>query len=184
MELTYLIRCLGRARWLLAGGLVLAFSPSLAHADCFEKAGRKYAIDPLMLEAIATVESSMNSRALHRNGNGSEDVGLMQINSVHFPYLAQRGVTRARLRNDACLSIMVGAEILAGFIARFGYTWRAVGAYNAGGGQAREGLRERYAARVVRRYRALVLHAAAVRMEGQERSERGASRMSLRPHPN
>ncbi|TQK08947.1 transglycosylase-like protein with SLT domain [Herbaspirillum sp. SJZ130] len=175
---------LGRARWLLACGLALAFSPLLAHADCFEAAGKKYAIDPLMLRAIAAVESSMNSRALHHNGNGSEDVGLMQINSMHFPYLAQRGITRARLKKDACLSVMVGAEILAGFIARFGYTWRAVGAYNAGGGQAREGLRERYAARVVRRYRSLVLHAAAVRMEGRGRPKRGVSHASLCPHPD
>jgi len=134
---------------------VLVTPQTDAYASCFAQAGKKYSIDPLMLEAIANVESSMHPRAVHRNRNGSEDIGLMQINSSHLPRLLKDGITRDQLLDDACLSVMVGAEILSGFMTRFGYTWRAVGAYNAGGGIDRDLSRERYAARVAREYRRL-----------------------------
>lgn len=136
--------------------LVLAATPTTdAYAACFAEAGKKYAIDPLLLQAIAQVESSMNPRALNRNRNGSEDLGLMQINSSHLVRLHKDGITRQQLLDDACLSVMVGAGILSEFITQFGYTWRAVGAYNAGGGAGRDGLRERYAGKVIREYRRL-----------------------------
>lgn len=126
-----------------------------APAACFAEAGKKHRIDPLLLNAIAQVESAMNPQALNLNRNGSQDIGLMQINTTHLPRLRKDGITREQLLNDTCVSVMVGAEILAGFIAQFGYTWRAVGAYNAGGGDGRDSLRERYAARVVREYQRL-----------------------------
>lgn len=140
--------------------LFAATPPPDVYAACFAQAGRKYSIDPLMLEAIASVESSMNSRAVNRNRNGSEDLGLMQINSSHLPRLLSQGITREQLLDDACLSVMTGAEILSGFIARFGYTWRAVGTYNTGGGAGLDAQRERYAARVAREYRRLTAFGA------------------------
>ncbi len=125
---------------------------AVAYANCFSEAGDKYGIDPLLLKAIAQTESSMNPQALNRNKNGSEDIGLMQINSAHLERLRKSGITRESLLNDTCMSVMVGADILAGFVSQFGYTWRAVGAYNAGGGDGRDPLRERYAMKVVRKY--------------------------------
>lgn len=136
--------------------LVLAATPAPdAYAGCFAEAGKKYSIDPLLLQAIAQVESSMNPQAINHNRNGSEDLGLMQINSSHLARLRKDGITRQQLLDDACLSVMVGAGILSEFITQFGYTWRAVGAYNAGGGAGRDLLRERYATKVIREYRRL-----------------------------
>lgn len=129
--------------------------PVAAQEPCFDHAGRTYRIDPLLLKAIAEVESAAKPRALNRNRDGSEDIGLMQINSAHLPRLNAASITRESLLNDPCLSVMVAADILSGFIARFGYTWRAVGAYNAGNGSRRDPLRERYALRVARVYRRL-----------------------------
>jgi soluble lytic murein transglycosylase-like protein len=139
------------------------------HARCFDKAGKKHAIDPLLLEAIAYVESSMNSKAVNVNRNGTQDIGLMQINSSHLQRLGKQGVTRELLLNDSCISVMVGAEILAEFITRFGYTWRAVGAYNAGAGlgKRRDELRDRYAQKVVRQYQ--ILKANPLRLAGTEK---------------
>ncbi len=65
-----------------------------------------------------------------RNRDGSRDIGLMQINSSWLPTLASHGIAEYHLF-DACTSIHVGAWILAGNVSRLGYTWEAVGAYNA-----------------------------------------------------
>jgi len=60
----------------------------------------------------------------------------------------------------------VGAWILAGNIARFGYTWNAVGAYNAGTGDTEmiRMRREAYAHKVANQlnlyHRALGMHDA------------------------
>ena len=60
--------------------------------------------------------------AINRNRDGSHDIGLMQINSMHLPDLARQGITRQRLLDEPCLSIDVGASILSGFIRRHGRT--------------------------------------------------------------
>lgn len=125
-------------------------------AGCWVEAGKRYSIEPELLYAIADVESKLNARALNRNNDGSRDVGLMQINSLHFPRLATRGITEQQLLEDTCLAIDVGASILAEFIARHGYNWTAVGAYNAGSAPARQALRLRYARKVWQRYQALL----------------------------
>lgn len=135
----------------LAALMSCSFSAG-AFASCWQVSGDRHGVDPLLLYSIAKVESSLNPRAINQNRNGTQDIGLMQINSIHLPGLAKRGITRQQLLDDPCLSIDVGAEILAEFIKRFGYTWRAVGAYNAGGAQSREAARKRYVERVWQHY--------------------------------
>jgi soluble lytic murein transglycosylase-like protein len=127
-------------------------SSRIAAAFCFASAGDAYRIDPLLLQAIATVESGLRPDAVHHNTNGTRDIGLMQINSVHLPHLRSRGIDQQQLLQDPCLSVMVGAEILARFISRHGYGWQAVGAYNAGSASGRALARQRYIARVWSRY--------------------------------
>ena len=102
-----------------------------AKADCFEKAGRFYGIEPELLRAIAQVESSFKPAIIHQNPDGSEDIGMMQINSWWLSSLAQYGITRDSLLLDACMNIHVGAWILKQEIRDHGYNWQAVGAYNA-----------------------------------------------------
>lgn len=128
-----------------------------AQANCWSEAGDAYSIEPELLYAIAEVESGFNSAAVNYNSNGSKDVGLMQINSFHLPRLQARGITEQRLRDEPCLAISVGASILSEFIAQYGYNWTAVGAYNAGNASDRQALRLRYASKVWKRYRALLL---------------------------
>ncbi|WP_208737559.1 transglycosylase SLT domain-containing protein [Aeromonas jandaei] len=125
-------------------------------ANCWQAAGDRHNIDPLLLYAIAEVESSLNPRSINYNNDGSTDIGLMQINSRHLPQLAKQGITQEKLLNDVCVSIHTGASVLAGFIRKFGYSWQAVGAYNAGGAAAREPLRQKYAEKVWMRYKSLV----------------------------
>jgi len=110
---------------------------------CLASAAQKYDIHKDLLAAIAEVESGMDPQALGKNKDGTEDIGLMQINSRWLPVLAKYGVQRRDLF-DPCVSAHVGAWILAQNIARYGNTWRAVGAYNA----ASEEKRLAYAQRV------------------------------------
>ncbi|WP_058911156.1 type III secretion system invasion protein IagB [Entomohabitans teleogrylli] len=115
-----------RLWWLL---LLLSHS---AFANCWDKAAHYYHVDPYLLYAIAKVESGMNPWAVGENNDGTRDVGLMQINSSHFPALERKGIDEYRLITQPCTSIMVGASILSGMIRVYGYNWEAVGAYNAG----------------------------------------------------
>ncbi|TKK37740.1 invasion protein IagB [Pseudomonas fluorescens] len=128
-----------------------------ASASCWREVGEKYAIEPELLYAIAQVESGLDPQAVNHNANGSKDVGLMQINSIHLPRLKGKGITEQRLRDEPCLAVDVGASILADFIGRLGYNWNAVGAYNAGTSPARENLRLHYAGKVWKRYQVLLV---------------------------
>lgn len=139
----------------------MALTPS-AQADCWGRAGMQYGIDPLLLVAIATVESRLESRAINKNKNGTYDIGLMQVNSVHLPRLAKQGITRGQLF-EPCISVMAGAQILSGFIRQHGYGWKAVGAYNAGSAANRSEIRRIYIKKVWQQYERLLLERRRVR---------------------
>ena len=98
-----------------------------------------------LLYAIAKTESGLNPNAVNRNRNGSYDIGLMQVNSRWLPTLRKYGVDEKQLF-DPCVSIHVGAWILAQNMQRMGNSWEAVGAYNARNPE----LRLRYARKVYR----------------------------------
>ncbi|HIC7213572.1 lytic transglycosylase domain-containing protein [Burkholderia stabilis] len=147
--------CKRLRRWTVAVALFAAVVPGAAARNCFTQAGERHGIDPLLLVAIAKIESALNPRAINYNRNGTYDIGLMQINSTHLPRLIKTGVTHKRLINEPCTSIDTGASILAGFIERHGYTWNAVGAYNAGSSGKRETARKSYATKVWREYQSL-----------------------------
>lgn len=132
--------------------LLLCLVQLPAYATCWDKAGQRYGIEPELLHAIAIVESNLQASARNQNRDGSYDIGLMQINSRHLPRLRQFQISERKLLNDPCLSVMTGAWILAGFMRSYGYSWDAVGAYNAGGAPAREHLRQRYILRVQPHY--------------------------------
>ena len=122
--------------------LCMSTTPSKA---CWDAAASRYRLSSALLYAIAKTESGMNPKAVGRNRDDSRDIGLMQINSAWLPRLATYGIEEVHLF-DPCTSIHVGAWILAHNIARYDYTWEAVGAYNA---KSRE-LRQAYVVKVRR----------------------------------
>ncbi|WP_042730843.1 MULTISPECIES: transglycosylase SLT domain-containing protein [Pseudomonas] len=135
--------------------LGLGLGVTQANAWCWSKAGQLHGIEPELLQAIAEVESGQQPGAINHNRNGTRDIGLMQVNSSHLPRLQRQGITERRLLEEPCLSVEVGASVLAEFIARHGYNWTAVGAYNAGNSPHRQAARLRYARKVWQRYQAL-----------------------------
>lgn len=48
-----------------------------------EKIAKTFPENPTIMMAIAQAESGMNPLASHKNTNGSVDIGLFQINSIH-----------------------------------------------------------------------------------------------------
>jgi soluble lytic murein transglycosylase-like protein len=113
-------------------------------STCWEQAARRHRVNPHLLVAIAEVESGLRPGAIGRNTNGSVDIGLMQINSLWLPELQRHGISPRDLL-DPCVSVHVGAWVLARKMRLHGNTWTAVGAYNAGS----DVLRERYARKVM-----------------------------------
>jgi soluble lytic murein transglycosylase-like protein len=101
---------------------------TVSWAFCFEEAGRQYGVNPELLSSIAEVESRLRPEVVHRNENGSVDAGLMQINSC---WTYKLGLNSGRLLSDPCYNVMTGARVLRQCIDRYGYTWEAVGCYNA-----------------------------------------------------
>jgi len=117
--------------WSLMATTQAAAEPASRLESCIFQAGAYQKIDPLFLLAIAQQESAMNPKAKNRNvKGGTTDHGAMQINDEWVPRLKKFGITKNDLY-DACVSAYVGAWILAQEIARHGYTWKAIGAYNA-----------------------------------------------------
>ena len=115
--------------------LLLLLSSAKSAAFCFEAAGTRYSIDPLLLRAIATVESQLNARAINHNRDKktgkilSSDYGVMQINSTHIAGLRSAGIIRSH---------------------------QDLGSYNAGFKDRNDAIREAYASRVYQHYRRLM----------------------------
>ena len=91
----------------------LLLSLNCVAENYFVEAGKKYGIDPQLLWAIAKTESQLNPNALNQNNkNGSYDIGIMQITSIHLNELwTKYGISEDDLYNPR-LNIHIGAKIL------------------------------------------------------------------------
>jgi len=103
----------------------------MAESLCtWEGAAHRYGVNPHVLYAIAAQESSLNPNAVHLNEDGSQDLGLTQINSKWLPQLSKLGVTADNLMNP-CINMHVGAYLLSLKMIRHGNTWQAIGSYHS-----------------------------------------------------
>lgn len=116
---------------LMIFSLLILSTPSWA-ADCFDMAGRDYQIDPDLLRAISWQESNWVVGAIGKNPGTGYGAGLMQIDSQHHTQLSRYGIKPENLLTDVCLNIYTGAYYLALAFKKWGVSWEAVGAYNAG----------------------------------------------------
>jgi soluble lytic murein transglycosylase-like protein len=133
-----------RAITIVAAAVSACLASNGARADCFDEAARYQKVNPLILRAIAWQESHNTPDALHKNDNGSTDYGLMQINSIHLPALAQYGISKQALM-EPCKNVYIAAWHLRQKMNKYGNTWQAVGAYHS----ETPALRDRYASQIV-----------------------------------
>lgn len=127
-----------------AAVIATLFAAGQARADCFDAAAQYQKVNPLILRAIAWQESHNRPEALHKNSNGSTDYGLMQINSIHLPVLAQYGISTSTLM-EPCKNVYIAAWHLRQQMNKYGNTWQAVGAYHS----ETPTLRDHYARQIV-----------------------------------
>lgn len=96
----------------------------------FQKAGAHYNIPPILLQNIAYIESSGNPNAIRHNDNGSNDYGLMQINSIHFRRLSAWGINERNILNPE-INIFAGSWLLSTHIKERGFNWNSIGNYHS-----------------------------------------------------
>ncbi|KML20826.1 type III secretion system protein [Leclercia adecarboxylata] len=118
----------------LATALLTGVSPLSVAAqstDCITEAAQCFKINPLLIKAIIWHESKNQQKVINYNNNKTVDVGVMQINTVHFSMLKSRGIDEQLLRQNSCANVYSGAWILKQSINRYGYTWDSVGSYHS-----------------------------------------------------
>lgn len=131
-----------------------------AQAFCFDEAGARYRVDPLLLRAIARVESGMKPDAIGKNMAGkkllSRDFGLMQINERQIPQLRAMGILKSEqdLLDNPCLNVQIGAWVLAKHLQQCGVNWECLGSYNAGFAKNNSPRRMIYARKIYAMYMA------------------------------
>ncbi len=104
-------------------------------AACVAHAARAYSLPVMLLQGILATEGG-HVGEIHKNANGSYDMGPAQVNSTWLPTLAAQGITRAQILNDGCLNVRIGAWILGQAMkgadpSQPGQFWQHVGAYNS-----------------------------------------------------
>ena len=109
--------------------LAIFFNLSYATTNYFEEAGEYYRIDPKILYCIAKKESKFNPNAISRNSNGSVDIGVMQINSVHLKELKKYGFQKEHLFNPK-INIYAGAWLLKRCFNKHGVSEDGITCYN------------------------------------------------------
>jgi soluble lytic murein transglycosylase-like protein len=110
----------------LSGGFAWAQSPT----DCLKPAATYHGVNPQLLLAVLTVESRLNPNAINKNANGTVDIGMGQINSIHLPELQRFGLSAEHLM-DACKATYVSAWMLRRGFNRHGYSWFAAASYHS-----------------------------------------------------
>jgi hypothetical protein len=107
-----------------------------AFLACMVAAAEFQGLPPRVLPAIQATEGGRPGLVM-RNRNGTEDLGLMQINTVWLPAVARAArqpqeLVRQRLIEDGCFSVHVAAAILRLHLrAERGDVMRAIGNYHS-----------------------------------------------------
>jgi hypothetical protein len=109
---------------------------AVPHLACMLAVATFYGLPPRVLPAIQAVEGGQVGTA-SRNSDGSEDLGVMQVNTRWLGPIAQltslsEATVRERLTGDACFNIAAAGAILHGHLQQAnGDLMRAVGNYHS-----------------------------------------------------
>lgn len=109
---------------------------SVPFLACMAAVASFYNLPPRVLPAIQQVEGG-HVGSIQRNVNGTEDLGLMQVNTIWVAPIARytglpAATVHARLVNDGCFNIAAAGAILRIYLNEAqGDIMRAVGYYHS-----------------------------------------------------
>ncbi|EHJ2437158.1 TPA: lytic transglycosylase domain-containing protein [Salmonella enterica subsp. enterica serovar Bahrenfeld] len=104
--------------------------------DCVHDSAQRYHLPEKLILAVINVEGGRNGLVSH-NENGTVDLGIMQINSIHINELKGTGIKYNDILYKACTNIDVGTWLLRKkFSEKKDYResdnwWQAVGNYHS-----------------------------------------------------
>lgn len=107
-----------------------ADAPRTAADQCIQEAAVYHGVSAELLRAILQVETRMRPTTVVKNRNGSIDVGISGINSIHFRELSRWNIAPSDLL-DACIGTYVGAWHLARTLENREYSWETVARYHS-----------------------------------------------------
>jgi hypothetical protein len=104
-------------------------------AACILAAAQFYSLPVPIIYSIMDVEGGAPG-TVSRNTNGSTDHGIMHVNSIHIPAIAEmtnksRNEIRDRLTNDGCYNVAIGAWLLSSRIHEARDFWTGVAHYHS-----------------------------------------------------
>lgn len=108
----------------------------IPYLACMLAIAAHFDLPPRVLPSIQRVEGGQVGMA-KPNADGSEDLGLMQVNSLWIPPLAERlgvspAVVRGRLIEDPCFNITVAGAVVRVYLTHAnGDILSAVGNYHS-----------------------------------------------------
>jgi hypothetical protein len=103
--------------------------------DCMYWASRTYGVPMNVLTGIRTVEGGHVGQSV-ANINGTRDLGIMQINSLWVPQLAQiwhvdYATAYRAVRDSGCENVYIGAWILKQKVAQTGTLYNGIAYYHS-----------------------------------------------------
>ncbi|WP_083858377.1 lytic transglycosylase domain-containing protein [Gallaecimonas xiamenensis] len=113
---------------------------------CVSKAALDFKLASSLLYAIIKAEGGQKG-SMNANSNGTLDLGVAQINSIHLPEMQRfyPKLTLTTLAYDTCTNVHVAARLFRGHLDQTqGDIWEAVGRYHS----KTEHYKEKYQQRV------------------------------------
>ena len=97
---------------------------AISYLACMVLVSSIYDLPPRLLPAIQAVEGGVNG-SVHHNANGSNDFGVMQVNTIWIPSLSRitrrpPAMVKAALTNAPCYNIAAAGAILRTYINQSG----------------------------------------------------------------
>lgn len=119
-------------------------------AACLLLASNTYQVPPAVMIGIMQVEGGRVGQQVGPNGNGTYDLGPMQVNTRWVPELARiwrvsEPTAKSWVRDDGCVNLHVAAWILKQKIMETGSLYGGIARYHS----ATPGLGSRYAGKVI-----------------------------------
>lgn len=132
---------------------------------CVRQASKVFKINPLVIMSIIKVEGGKVG-TLSKNKNGTYDMGIMQINTIHLDEIRKKypRIGWKELTYNPCVNIGVGTSILHKRMSETNDYWRGVGNYHS----KTPRFRDAYLAKVKGAYSGMVLeHNRRIAMQRQ-----------------